>query len=91
MDQKLLVGAMMFAMNVGTRHVVEELTPLQHKVMATTIAKRFVMFAIFYMAVRDIVCAFVLTGVFSLGLSTLFNESSDYYLFEDSLTSLRTL
>lgn len=85
LDQRVLVGAMMFAMNVGTRHVIEELTPMQHRVMASTVAKRFVLFAIFYMAVRDLTCAFVLTGVFSLGLSTLFNESSKYFLFDISI------
>ena len=85
MDSKILLGAMMFAMNVGTRHVIEELTPLQHRAMSTTVAKRFVLFAIFYMAVRDVICALVLTGVSSLALATLLNESSKYYLFDFDL------
>ena len=81
-DNKLLLGVMMIAMNMGTRHVVGDMTPLQDRAMATDVAKRFVLFAIFYMAVRDILCALALTCVFTLVISTLMNEKSRYYLFD---------
>ena len=81
MDSKLLTGAMMILMNVGTRHVVSELTPAQDRAMASTLAKRIVLFAIFYVAVRDLMCAVTLTGMFTIFISTLFNENSRYFLF----------
>ena len=82
-DSKLLVGIMMIAMNVGSRHVVAELTPAQEKAMASTVAKRFVLFAIFYVAVRDLACAAALTCIFTICISTLFNENSKFFLLSD--------
>lgn len=80
---KLLQGVLMIAMNFGTKHVVSELTPWQEQLMATAVAKRIVLFAIFFTATRDFICSLALTGMFTLAMSTLLNERSQFYLFDD--------
>jgi hypothetical protein len=81
LDGKLLTGLLMIAMNLGTRHVVSELTPMQDRAMGSLVARRFVLFAIFYVAVRDVLCALSLTCLFTLCVGTLFNERSRFCLF----------
>jgi hypothetical protein len=80
LDSKLFTGAMMIAMNFGTRHVVAELTPVQERFMASLVVRRFVLFAIFYVAVRDLMASLALTFFFTVLMSTLLNESSSFSL-----------
>lgn len=81
LDPKLVTGLFMMAMNLGTRHVVAEITPLQERVLASLVVRRVVLFAIFYIAVRDVLCALCLTCVYVILMSMLFNERSRFFLF----------
>ena len=79
---KLWQGLLMIAMNFGTKHVVAELTPLQERIMASEIVKRIVVFGIFFSATRDVLCSMSLTGMYTLIMSTLMNETSKFFLFD---------
>ena len=84
-DSKLFTGALIIAMNLSTRHVVSELTPMQDKLMASLIARRIALFAMFYVAIRDVMASLTLTFFFSVFFCTLLNEKSPYCILNKNL------
>ena len=87
LDSKLFSGMLMILMNMGSKHIMAELTPVQDKMLASIAVKRIVLFAIFFMATRDFVCSLALTIICTVFLSFLLNEHSAYYLFQDPPSS----
>ena len=75
---KYFTGIMMIILNLGSRFLVMELSETQSQMLSNKIIRRFVVFTVVFIATRDIFVSLILTGVFIILVSGLFNENSKY-------------
>jgi len=71
------IGVMMLLLNLGGRFLSLEITKEQEKVLSRPAVRRFFLFAVLFVATRNIVVALGLTVIVVLVLGYLFNENSD--------------
>ena len=75
-NNKYFLGIMMIIVNIGSRFIIEEITPKQKEYINSKLFRRIVIFAIFYVATREIVTSILLTLVFVLFISELFIDGT---------------
>ena len=80
-DNKYFIGFMMILVNIGSRFIIGELSDSQKKLINDKMLRRLFIFGVFFMATRDIISSLVLTIMFVLLVSELFNEDSELSLF----------
>jgi len=80
-DNKYFIGLMMIVVNIGSRFIIGELSDEQKKLINDKFLRRLFIFGVFFMATRDIIASLVLTIMFVLLISGLFNEDSEISLF----------
>tara|TARA_Y100000817_G_C16857372_1_gene544517 strand:- start:1922 stop:2266 length:345 start_codon:yes stop_codon:yes gene_type:complete len=73
-ENKYLLGLMMILVTVGGRFIISELNEEQKKNINNKTLRRLFIFGVFFMATRDIVTSLILTIVFVLTISELFND-----------------
>lgn len=73
---KLVVGLSTLAMNLAMRHVVLDVSPLQQKLLQSAGFKCVTLFAMFFIATRDLMLAAALTAVTFVLLRHLLHENS---------------
>ena len=73
-DNKYFIGLMMIVVNIGSRFIIGELSDEQKKLINDKFLRRLFIFGVFFMATRDIVTSLILTIVFVLTISELFND-----------------
>ena len=76
-QSKVFAGILMILMNLGSKYISLELSETQEEFLSNTIIRRIVVFVVAFIATRDIIISLVLTGVFILLVSGLFNDNSD--------------
>jgi hypothetical protein len=75
---KFVAGLAMIAMNYGSRFVTSDVTKFQEQVLQSEIAKKFVLFCIFFVATRDVMVASMLTFAFYVVVNGMLNEHKKY-------------
>jgi len=70
---KYVLGITMIIINIGSRFLLDELTPEQKKFINRPLIRKLTVFCIFYMATKDIVASIILTGIFILLICDIFN------------------
>ena len=83
-NSKYFAGLMMIILNLGSKYLVLELSETQEKFLSNTIIRRFIIFTIVFIATRDIYVSFILTAIFIIFVSGLFNEKSSLCIFKNS-------
>jgi hypothetical protein len=78
----ITAGAMMLIMNIAGNQIVNDLTPYQREVLQNPWFRRLTMFALFFMATRNLWIALGLTIVAVILLQYFLNEHSKLYLFK---------
>ena len=73
-ENKYLLGLMMIMVTIGGRFIIGELDEEQKKNINNKTLRRLFVFGVFFMATRDIVTSLILTIVFVLTISELFNS-----------------
>jgi hypothetical protein len=63
-SSRLFAGIMMLLLNVGSRFVIEDISKTQQEWFSNQLMRRIVIFAICFMATKDIVTSVILTGGF---------------------------
>ena len=76
------IGVMMLLLNLGGRFLSLEITKEQEKVLSKPAVRRFFLFAVLFVATRNMVVALGLTVIVVLILGYLFNENSDLCLWK---------
>lgn len=76
-QSKLFAGILMILMNLGSKYIALELSETQEEFLSNIVIRRIVIFVVAFIATRDIIISLVLTGVFILLVSGLFNDTSD--------------
>ena len=71
----------MLLLNIGGRFLSLEISKEQEKFLSTPLVRRFLLFAVLFVATRNILIAAGLTVVMVLIIGYLFNENSDLCLW----------
>jgi hypothetical protein len=77
-NNKYFTGIMMIILNLGSRFLVMELSETQEQMLSNKIIRRFVMFTVVFIATKDIYVSLIITSIFIVLVSGLFNENSKY-------------
>ena len=81
-NSKLFAGIIMILLNIGSKYIVMELSDTHEEFFNNVIIRRIIVFTVVFTATRDIITSLILTGVFILLVSGLFNENSKYYVLK---------
>jgi hypothetical protein len=81
-NSKYFAGIMMILLNLGSRYLVMELSETQEQMFNNVIIRRFIIFTIVFIATRDIYVSLILTAIFIVFVSNLFNENSHYCIIK---------
>lgn len=76
------IGIMMLLLNLGGRFLALEISKEQEKFLSQPAVRRFFLFAVLFVATRNIIIAAGLAILVILLLGYLFNENSDLCLFK---------
>jgi|TARA_B110001469_G_C9635147_1_gene318314 hypothetical protein len=77
-NNKYFTGIMMIILNLGSRFLVMELSESQEQMLSNKIIRRFVVFTVVFIATKDIYVSLIITAIFIVLVSGLFNENSKY-------------
>ena len=81
-NSKIFSGLIMIAMNLGSKYISMELNESQEEFLSKKLIRRIIIFAVFFVATRDILISIVLTIIFILFIGNLFNDSSKFCLIK---------
>ena len=81
-NSKIFSGIIMILMNLGSKYVSLELSEAQEEFLSRKSVRRILIFAIFFMATKDIIISLLLTGTFLLFIGSLFNDESKYSIIK---------
>lgn len=76
-ENKYFIGLMMIMVNIGSRFIIEELNDEQRKLINNPYFRRIVIFSVIFMATRDIVISFIITGFIVLYLYSCEDENKE--------------
>ena len=75
-NSKFFAGIMMLLVNIGSRYVTLKFSKSQEEYIKSKIAREFLIFAIIWMATRDLFTSIVMTASFIILADYLFNETT---------------
>jgi hypothetical protein len=82
-NNKLFWGVSMLIVNLGSRHIVNDLGQVHEAIFSSPYFKPIIFMCIFFMATRDILTSLLLTFVCLIVLMGFLNEKSKYCLFKN--------
>ena len=85
---KYFTGIMMILLNIGSRYVAMDLSETQQRILGDVWVRRALVFTIVFIATRDIKVSLLLTLMFVILISGLFNGKSRYCILPKSYLEL---
>ena len=79
-NSKFFAGVIMIMLNIGSKFISVQFSKSTEEYLKYSLSKQILVFAMVWMATRDIYTALVLTAVFVILSEYLFNEESSYCL-----------
>lgn len=77
-NSKLFAAAIMIVSNMSSKYISMDLCNFHEKIFSNFIVRKIALFAIFWMATRDIILSLILTLIFSIVMGGLLNEKSRF-------------
>jgi uncharacterized membrane protein (DUF485 family) len=87
---RLLSGFIMIAMNIGSRYIELKLTSGQEMILKN-IAREVLIFTISFIATKDLLTSFIITGIFIILANFVFNERSKYNILPEKYNKLASI
>ena len=87
-NNKLLMGISIILLNILSKYVELNLTKTQEEALRNGIAREILVFIISFVATKDIVLSFLLTGTFIVLANYLFNEKSSLCIIKHKLNKI---
>lgn len=81
------IGLMMLLLNLGGRFLALEISKDQEKFLSQPLVRRFFLFAVLFVATRNVIIAAGLAVIVILLLGYLFNENSDLCLWKSCIVA----
>jgi hypothetical protein len=75
-SDKLFYAFTMLTMNFGSKYVLQDVTELQQKALASNVAKKIILFSMIFIATRDIIKSICITFVITVFMQYFLNEKS---------------
>ena len=82
-ENKYFIGLMMISVTIGGRFIITELNEKQKEIIHNKVFRRLIIFGAFFMATRDIFTAIILTIIFILLITELFNNEDNMDFLKD--------
>lgn len=86
-QNKFMIAISLILLNIGSKYINLNLTSGQEKLIKS-ISGEILIFAICFMASRDIIVSLIVTSIFSLLQRFFLNESSNYCILTDNFKQL---
>lgn len=77
-NSKVFAAAIMIVSNMSSKYISVDLGNFHEKIFSNAIVRKIALFAIFWMATRDIILSIILTLIFSIVMYGLLNEKSRF-------------
>ena len=77
-NSKFFAGVVMIMLNIGSKYITIKLSKTQEAYLRNSIGHQILVFAIIWLGTRDIVISLVITVMFIVFTSYLFNENSKF-------------
>ena len=77
-NSKFFAGAMMLLMNLGARNIAMELSEMHEKILNHKFVRRLLVFVLVFYATRDVKVSIIITIIFIILVSGIFNEDSEF-------------
>ena len=87
---KILLGIFMIFMNIGSRYIELKLTNGQEMILKN-IAREVLIFTISFIATKDLLISFIITGVFIILANFVLNEKSKYNILPEKYKKLASI
>jgi uncharacterized membrane protein (DUF485 family) len=87
---KLLLGLVMIFMNIGSRYIELKLTSGQEMILKN-IAREVLIFTISFIATKDLLTSFIITGIFIILANFVFNERCKYNILPEKYNKLASI
>lgn len=84
-SNKYLAGITLLMLNLGSKYLIIDISKSTEQLLKLTIIRRFTLFSIFFIATRNILVSLILTAVFIVFSSGLFNDNSKFCILPKKL------
>jgi hypothetical protein len=82
-NSKIFAGIVMLMMNIGSRYIQVKFSKSQESFMRNYVVREVLIFAVCWMATRDLYLSIILTASFFVLTEHLFNEDSKFCVLPD--------
>ena len=89
-ESKYFFGLMMILLTIGSKYIIIDISENQQKVLSSKIMRRILIFTVVFIATRDVIVSFILTGLVIVIFLNLFHEKSYYCVLPNYLKFLDT-
>lgn len=88
-NSKLFAGIMMLVLNISSKYITFSFSKSQEEFIKNSIAREILIFAIVWMATRDIYVSIIMTAAFVILADYIFNENSRLCLLPEKFKNLK--
>lgn len=82
-NNKIVWGLTMVLLNMGSKYVLADLGRVHEKVLAHELAKKIIVFSMFFVATRDIMISFVLSVLYVIIIDGIFHEKRNFTIIKN--------
>jgi hypothetical protein len=83
-DNKYFLALAVFMLNIGARHIPNQLGNTHSRMIESDMIQRFILFSLFFVSTRDIVIALTLTLLFSFFIFGFLHDGGKYTLAQSN-------
>jgi len=84
-SSKFLIGVAMLLTNIGSRYVQLNFSKTQEEALRNGLGREMLIFAMMFMATRDLIIAIIMTASFVILADYIFNENSRFCILPPSI------
>ena len=77
-ESKYFLGVTLLLLNIGSKHIAADVGDFHATILDNDLVKRFILFSLFFVALRDVVTSLALTLAFSFIVYGFFHEKSRF-------------
>lgn len=88
-ESKFFAAIIMLILNIGSKYITVEFSESQEAYLRNAIGHQLLIFAICFVATKDMVMSVILTAAFTILSDHLFNENSKYCVLPESFKKFK--
>lgn len=80
-NNKVLWGVTMILLNMGSKYVMADLGKVHERILTNEIAKKVIVFSMFFVATREVTTAFLLTVFYVILVDGILHEKRNFFVW----------